>query len=522
MCAATCLAYTRSTQLPVSQGMPGADTLDGLLELAASASRARGDVLLAKLVRAFAQTLKASASLITHAVDPQRVRTLAVFADGAPQPNYEYAFAGSPCAAVLHGELVHQESGVTRRIPATSREYQGYYGVPIFGTDGAVLGHLCAFGGGPLPVTFQQRLICEILTGRATGELQRLRAEQQRRANESRMELERAGLLARHRHLHEPGEIIGASAALARVLETINRVAPTDATVLISGETGTGKELVARAIHAASRRNDSAFIRFDCAARPSPLRGLELFGDGEGALDLASGGTLLLDEISALTPDAQARLLPAVQERLDVRIIATTNRDLRKSAQEGKFREDLFYRLNVFPIDLPPLRARADDIPALAHFFVAKFAPRIGRSVDGVDPDTLAALKNYSWPGNVRELENLVERALVLNTSPLLKIQPELLAQYTPDERADVASAATGMHRILDDIENTGLHHVQREHILRVLNATHWVIEGNHGAALKLGMKPATLRHRMKKLGIARAPNPTAQAAGTAPGSEIS
>ena len=512
--------------------MSGADTLDGLLELAASASRARGDVLLAKLARSFSRVLRASSSLITHAVDQERVRTLAVFTDGAPQPNYEYALAGTPCAAVLRGEAVHHESGVAEKFPKSPRGNQGYYGVPLTGADGAVLGHICAYDTAALPVSAQQRLICEILTGRASGELQRLRAEQQRRASESRMELERASLLARHRHLHEPGEIIGASPAIVRVLETVSRVAPTDATVLITGETGTGKDLIARAIHAASRRADSPYILFDCAARPSRLRRLELFGGEEdSALDLASGGTILLDEIAELSLESQARLLPALQERIDVRVIVTTNRDLRKAVQEGRFREDLFYRLNVFPVELPPLRTRTEDIPLLLQYFAAKYAPRVGRRVDGVDPDTLAALTRYPWPGNVRELENLVERALVLNTSPLLKIPPEILALYTPDERADVASAATGMHRILmssaqspinlDDIENTGLHHVQREHILRVLNATHWVIEGNHGAALKLGMKPATLRHRMKKLGIARAPNPAAQAGGTAPGSEI-
>jgi transcriptional regulator with GAF, ATPase, and Fis domain len=511
--------------------MTGTDTLDGLLELAASASRARGDGLHATLARSFARTLKASTALISHAADPGRVRTLAVFAGEAPQPNYEYAVAGSPCAAVLRGEVVHQESGPTGRIPNTSRDYRGYYGVPITGGDGSVMGHLCAFGTDGLQVSAHQRMICEILAGRASGELQRLRAEQLRRASESRMEVERAGLLARHRHLHDQGEIIGASPALAHALDTLSRVASTDATVLISGETGTGKELFARAIHAASRRTDSAFIKFDCAARPSRLRTLELFGDGESALDLASGGTILLDEIAELGPDAQARLLPALQERIDVRIIVTTNRDLRKAVNEGRFREDLYYRLNVFPIELPPLRARAEDIPALLQFFAEKYASRVGRRVDGVDPDTLAALTRYAWPGNVRELENLVERALVLNTSPLLKIPPEILAAYSPDGRADAASAATGMQRIFlpsgqapnnfDDTENTGLHHVQREHILRVLNATHWVIEGNHGAALKLGMKPATLRHRMKKLGIARAPNPAAQAEGAASGSEI-
>ena len=248
--------------------MSGTDTLDGLLELAASASRARGDGLHAALARAFARTLKASTSLISHAAEPGRVRTLAVFADGAPQPNYEYALRAHPArpCCVARSCITSPAPG---RIPHTSRDYRGYYGVPITGGDGAVLGHLCAFGQDALPLTPHQRMICEILAGRASGELQRLRAEQLRRASESRMELERAGLLARHRHLHDQGEIIGASPALLRALETMSRVAPTDATVLISGETGTGKELFARAIHAASRRTDSAFIKFDCAARPS-------------------------------------------------------------------------------------------------------------------------------------------------------------------------------------------------------------------------------------------------------------
>jgi formate hydrogenlyase transcriptional activator len=227
-----------------------------------------------------------------------------------------------------------------------------------------------------------------------------------------------------------------------------------------------------------------------------------------------------------LNLETQAELLRALQrqeadrisqgaDRVDVRIVAATNRDLRRLTHDGQFREDLYYRLNVFPVEMPPLRARAEDIPLLVQFFAQKYSPRVGRRVDGVDPDTVAALTRYPWPGNVRELENLVERALLLNTSPMLKIPPEMLALLAPDERGEMAAAATGIHRLptflstpqidLENTESTGLHHVQREHILRVLHATHWVIEGNSGAALKLGMKPATLRHRMKKLGISRA-----------------
>jgi formate hydrogenlyase transcriptional activator len=509
--------------------MSGPDALDDLLPLAATASRARGDTLFAVLAQSIAKALRASCVLVGHAIDRDRVRTLAVLKDGVAEPNYEYDLAGTPCAAVLQGNVVNCPHGLAERFPLTSQGYQGYYGVPLLASDGSVLGHLCAYDAGTLAVSPQQRMFCEILAARASGELQRLRTEKQMRTQETRAELERERLQAQNRYLREEiraehgfDEIIGGSPALLRVLENVGRVAPTEATVLITGETGTGKELIARTIHAASRRAESPFIKVNCAARQPRHAEEELFGEpNEGALELARGGSIFLDEIGELPPDAQARLLRVLQQPLDMRVIAATNRDLRRAVHDGRFREDLYYRLNVFPIELPPLRSRGEDIPLLVQFFAQKYAPRVGRHVTEVDPDTLAAFSRYSWPGNVRELENLVERALVLNTSPVLKLPPEMLGLYTPDERGDIAAAATGMHRMLvsgthppmslDDTENTGLHHVQREHILRVLNATHWVIEGNHGAALKLGMKPATLRHRMKKLGIVRAANPAAQ-----------
>jgi len=305
----------------------------------------------------------------------------------------------------------------------------------------------------------------------------------------------------------------------------MRRVAAADASVLINGEPGTGKELVARAVHAWSPRGAKPFTRVDCAALnvDADLKALPQI------CALTSGGTLFFDEVGALPLELQARLLaalPASGERrdpavADVRVVASTNRDLRKAMRDGVFREDLFYRLNVFPIDIPPLRTRIEDIAPLVHHFVRRLTQRLGRRIESIDPNSLAELGRHSWPGNVRELATLVERSMVTHSGPVLKMSADLFATASPAERAALIAAAavdtatSGRHALdgtvdFDDTLNTGLHAVQREHILRVLNATHWVIEGTSGAALKLGMKPATLRHRMKKLGISRAQNPQA------------
>jgi transcriptional regulator with GAF, ATPase, and Fis domain len=296
--------------------------------------------------------------------------------------------------------------------------------------------------------------------------------------------------------------------------------------VLICGEPGSGKELVARTIHAWSQRASRMFTKLDCTARDieSELASLpQMCG-------FTNGGTLFLDEVGALPPEAQARLLAGlpstVSERRDahspdVRVIASSNRDLRRALHDGGFREDLYYRLNVFPIDIPPLRTRVEDIVPMVHHLVHRLAPRLGRRIESVDPHSLAELARHSWPDNMRELATLVERSMVTQNGSVLKISAELFAIASPAERAALIAAAavdtgTTTRTTLvgagdfDDTLNTGLHAVQREHILRVLNATRWVIEGNSGAALRLGLKPATLRHRMKKLGITRAQNPQA------------
>jgi PAS domain S-box-containing protein len=336
------------------------------------------------------------------------------------------------------------------------------------------------------------------------------------------MEQEQQRLTAQNTYLQEEiksvhnfEEILGRSPALTAVLDNVARVAPTDTTVLITGETGTGKELIARAIHSASKRKSKPLIKINCAALPTGLVESELFGHEKGAFtgalarrlgrfELADGGTIFLDEIGELPADAQAKLLRVLQERefdrvggtasikVDVRVLAATNRNLHKAVQEKSFREDLFYRLSVFPLRLPPLRERTEDIPLLVQFFVNNFATRIGRRLDRVGPESMQRLGAYPWPGNVRELENVLERAVILANGPVLEVGPDVLPIIdAPKPPAAVASSGS-----LEDVE--------REHILTVLCQTEWVIDGPRGAAKVLHLHPNTLRSRLKKLGISR------------------
>jgi PAS domain S-box-containing protein len=331
---------------------------------------------------------------------------------------------------------------------------------------------------------------------------------------QARLQQQNAYLQDEIKSAHNFDEIVGRSPALVSVLQRVSKVAGTDSTVLITGETGTGKELVARAVHSASPRRAKPLIKLNCAALPTNLVESELFGHEKGAFtgatarkpgrfELADGGTLFLDEVGELPLETQAKLLRVLQERefervggtapvrADVRVIAATNRDLAKMVQDGKFREDLFYRLNVFPVRLPPLRERAGDVPLLVRFFVARFAARTGKRVENISADTLEALGAYPWPGNIRELENVIERAVILSDGPELEIDPEVL----PVAAEEAAPAAGGAQSLVS---------VERDHILGVLTQTGWVIEGANGAAKVLGLHPNTLRSRMKKLGIVR------------------
>jgi formate hydrogenlyase transcriptional activator len=314
------------------------------------------------------------------------------------------------------------------------------------------------------------------------------------------------------------GALVGEAPSLQRVREQIAQVAPTDATVLVQGETGTGKELVARAIHEQSARRDRPLVKVNCATLPRELVESELFGHEKGAFtgavqqrrgrfELADGGTLFLDELGELPLEAQAKLLRVLQERefervggsrgleVDVRVIAATNRDLASEVAAHRFRADLYFRLNVFPIHLPPLRERRDDIPMLLDHFVGTTARRLGRPVDGISPAFVARARAHDWPGNVRELENVVERALIMSRGGVLDAVG-LLAGSVDAAGAEPAHAVAASDGTLEEVE--------RAHIRRVLEAAGWQVEGDDGAAHRLGLNPSTLRGRMRKLGIRR------------------
>jgi formate hydrogenlyase transcriptional activator len=308
-------------------------------------------------------------------------------------------------------------------------------------------------------------------------------------------------------------EVIGRTAVLKKVLKRVEEVAGTDSTVLITGETGTGKELIARAIHQLSKRKHRALIKVNCPALPAGLIESELFGHEKGAFtgaiskkigrfELADGGTIFLDEIGDLPQEVQSKLLRVLQEheferigssqtiKVNVRVIAATNRNLEQAVRQNSYRADLYYRLNVFPIHLPPIRDRKEDIPLLTKFFVNKHMIRMGKRIEEIDRETISRLRSYSWPGNIRELENVIERAVILSKGPSLEIEDELLPLLDlPDQ---------------EEKRPLTLEKVEREHILKILEKTRWLVDGQKGAAKILKLHPSTLRSRMQKLGIQR------------------
>jgi formate hydrogenlyase transcriptional activator len=308
-------------------------------------------------------------------------------------------------------------------------------------------------------------------------------------------------------------EIIGRSSSLRRVLQMVETVSWGDSTVLLLGETGTGKELIARAIHSHSPRRDRQFVKLNCAAIPTGLLESELFGHERGSftgaiaqkigrLELAHQGSLFLDEIGDIPLELQPKLLRVLQEReferlgsnrtqkVDVRIVAATHCDLEGMILQKQFRSDLYYRVNVFPIHVPPLRERPDDIPLLVQHFVQQATRRMRKTIHTIPSETVDALIRYRWPGNIRELENVIERAVILSPGPVLRLSPrDLKSRITPGQNTD-------RHQTLEEVE--------RNHILKTLKETSWVLSGASGAAARLGLNRSTLYFRMKKLGIAR------------------
>jgi formate hydrogenlyase transcriptional activator len=314
----------------------------------------------------------------------------------------------------------------------------------------------------------------------------------------------------------EVGAIVGDSPALKAALNLVSVVAPTDSSVLIQGETGTGKELIARAIHDLSSRRDRAFVKLNCAAIPLGLLESELFGHEKGAFtgaiaqkagrfELADHGTLFLDEVGDIPLELQAKLLRVLQEheferlggnrthKVDVRLIAATHRNLASMVKQTVFREDLYYRLKVFPINVPPLRQRSEDIPKLVRHFTALYARRMNKRIDQIPRETMDALGRYGWPGNVRELQNFVERAVILSPHSVLRAPISELEPFNSQREPDM--------------KMSHLAQVERDHILRALEASNWVVGGRNGAAERLGMKRTSLAYRMKKLGIVRSPS---------------
>jgi formate hydrogenlyase transcriptional activator len=339
-------------------------------------------------------------------------------------------------------------------------------------------------------------------------------AFQEIEALKDKLAKENAYLEEEARTQHNFGEVVGESAALRRVLKQVETVAPTSSTVIIRGETGTGKELIARALHELSPRRGRTFVKLNCAAIPTGLLESELFGHEKGAFtgavgqkvgrfELAHQGTLFLDEIGDIPPELQPKLLRVLQEqeferlggtktiKVDVRLVAATHRDLSNMVTDGRFREDLYYRLNVFPVVLPPLRERPDDIPRLVRHFTQQFARRMGRRIETIPSAVMESLVRYSWPGNVRELQNVVERAVILSPGSSLQVRPGEL-QPVPTQ---AAAASTPVVTLAD---------AEREHILSALRGSGWVVGGPKGAAARLGMKRSTLQKKMQKLGISR------------------
>src|SRR5580693_3837273 len=375
----------------------------------------------------------------------------------------------------------------------------------------------------------EDAMFLQEVANQVTLAIQNMRSYEEIDSLKARLEKENVYLQEELRAEHNFEEIVGNSPALLKALHAVDQVAPTDSTVLIYGETGTGKELVARAIHSRSARNGRALVNVNCSAISAGLVESELFGHMKGAFtgalerrigrfELAHGGTIFLDEIGELSLETQVKLLRVLQEhefepvgssrslRVDVRVIAATNRNLLEAVQAGRFRSDLFYRLNVFPIELPPLRERRSDIPQLVAFCISRFSQRLGKKIDGVSRESMENLVNYSWPGNIRELQNVIERAMIVSADPTLRLDRDLVPVAAEAKSVGAPETDAPEDRQAANLKSQNLlltlDEVERNHILAALQHSGGVVDGPKGAARILNLHPNTLRHRMDKLGI--------------------
>ena len=488
------------------------------------------------LVKHMASALQVRYAFITECDDGKHAKALAFWKGDTFGEKFEFDVAGTPCMKVVNGEVCHYREGLVQLFPLDTPladlGAESYLGVPMLDRSGRVIGHIAIIDDKPMERDDRAIDLVKIFAARAAAELKRQRAEtelqaalEQVQALQKKLEAENVYLQEEIRKEHNFEEIVGNSPALLDVLRKVETVAPTDSTVLIMGETGCGKELIARAIHNRSKRKSRPLVKVNCGAIPTGLVESELFGHMKGAFtgalerrigrfELADGGTLFLDEVSELPLETQVKLLRVLQEhefeplgssrtvKVNVRIIAASNRNLEQAIQEGRFRADLFYRLNVLPMTLPTLRQRRTDIPLLTHFFVDRFSRQFGKRITGVAQDTMHVLSDYSWPGNIRELQNVIERAVVLCPGTVLKLGKDLLPVTGPEYEQETAIASgNGAH---PTGSGSSLESIEKNHILQVLKQTQGVIEGPRGAAKILNLHPNTLRSRMKKLGIER------------------
>ena len=503
-------------------------------------------------VRRVAAALDVHFASVAELADDQnsRLKTLAVWVSKDWAENYEYDVALAPCGQVVRaGKLFYCGERVQEMFPQCSSladlNAVSYMGAPLFNSAGRLIGNLCIIDSKRLNDEQRARSIMEIFAARAAAEIERKRAEDSLRESDEelkqalteverlkeRLEAENLYLRREVSEAYRDREIIGRSEGIQRVLRQVNQVAETDMTVLILGETGTGKELVARAVHGQSERRERPLVKVNCSALPGELIESELFGHEKGAFtgatgrqggrfELADGGTIFLDEVGDLPLKLQAKLLRVLQEgvferlgsgktiKVDVRVIAATNRNLVEGMQRGSFRPDLYYRLAVYPIGLPPLRERPEDIGLLAKVFLGEASRRLGRLFDPISEEVLAALRRYEWPGNIRELQNVIERAAVISIGRWFQL-PEGWASAEVWKPATTGSVppVEGARFDKNDkrpLEESSLDEVGRQYIVQILQQTGWRVEGPKGAARILGLNPSTLRSRMLKLGIRR------------------